>query len=128
MRTVLAPTGSLGRGLLAGLALSSALSLGCHATSGAPVGAGTELAARDENGVPVTLRVDSVEKDLAKHLPIAAGIGGGSADAAATVRRCEWRPRAKPGARRCSGSTSRSPPGSGMQSKKSPPTSCAPRL
>ncbi len=63
MRTVLAPTGSLGRGLLTGLALSSALCLGCHAASGAPVGAGTELAARDENGVPVTLRVDSVEKD-----------------------------------------------------------------
>lgn len=62
MGSVLTPSVSLRRPLI-GLTLATALSFGCRPSGGAPVGAGTELNARDENGVPVTLRVDAVEKD-----------------------------------------------------------------
>jgi hypothetical protein len=50
------------RGLLAALLLSSVLG-GCNEASGAAVGPGTELLARDESGAPITFRVDAVEKD-----------------------------------------------------------------
>lgn len=63
MSTVLAPPGASSRGPLAALVIVAALVSGCGDASGSPVGAGTELAARDENGVPVTLRIDAVQKD-----------------------------------------------------------------
>jgi hypothetical protein len=50
--------------LLAALLLTGALA-GCHEASGAAIGAGTELLARDEGGAPVTFRVDAVERDPA---------------------------------------------------------------
>lgn len=53
-----------GRCLLAALVLSGALA-GCQEASGAPIGAGTELLAREESGAPVRFRVDAVEKDAA---------------------------------------------------------------
>ncbi|MFO0588454.1 MAG: ADYC domain-containing protein [Polyangiaceae bacterium] len=63
MSAVLASKKSGWGNSLAGVALIAAFTVGCQGASGSPVGAGTELAARDENGQPVTLRVDSVEKD-----------------------------------------------------------------
>lgn len=39
--------------------------VGCGESSGAPIGSGAELLARDENGAAVTFRVDAVERDPA---------------------------------------------------------------
>lgn len=52
------------RGLLVALLLAR-VPMGCHEASGAAIGAGTELLARDESGAPVTFRVDAVDRDAA---------------------------------------------------------------
>ncbi len=51
-------------GRLGALLLSLALA-GCNEASGAAIGAGTELLARDESGAAITFRVDAVERDPA---------------------------------------------------------------
>lgn len=65
MSTVLARRGSSSQALLLVLAAALSLGTGCRKASGSPVGPGTELAARDENGLPIMLRVDGVQKDTA---------------------------------------------------------------
>lgn len=50
------------RGMLFALLLSGA-QVSCNEASGAAIGPGTELLARDENGAPITFRVDAVERD-----------------------------------------------------------------
>lgn len=47
---------------LVALLLCGAL-MSCKEASGAPIGPGTELLARDENGASITFRVDAVERD-----------------------------------------------------------------
>jgi hypothetical protein len=52
-------------GGLPGALLLSFVLAGCSEASGAAIGAGTELLARDESGAAITFRVDAVERDAA---------------------------------------------------------------